>query len=107
MLTALDDASLTRTHPVFSTALLAALVYDYMKPYTISFVLPALGQRSTSPKPGRLPIRRRAHRDRRWRRGVMGDRVAGGAYGFELCPPVRANRRPCLLLRLGLATSGS
>lgn len=39
---ALDHSPVTRRHRVFLLALLAALVFDYMKPYTISFVIPGM-----------------------------------------------------------------
>lgn len=39
---ALDHAPFTPRHRVFVAALLAALVFDYMKPFTISFVIPGM-----------------------------------------------------------------
>lgn len=41
-LTALDEAPLTRRHLLFLAALLGALVFDYLKPFTISFVIPGM-----------------------------------------------------------------
>lgn len=42
ILAALDHAPLTSRHRLFVAALLAALVFDYMKPVTISFVIPGM-----------------------------------------------------------------
>lgn len=42
IIAALDHASFTRRHAVFLAALLAALVFDYAKPFTISFVIPGM-----------------------------------------------------------------
>jgi putative MFS transporter len=39
---ALDHAPFTHRHKVFVAALLAALIFDYMKPFTISFVIPGM-----------------------------------------------------------------
>lgn len=42
IIAALDHASFTRRHTVFVVALLTALVFDYAKPFTISFVIPGV-----------------------------------------------------------------
>lgn len=42
IIAALDRAPLTRRHVFFITALLAALIFDYAKPFTISFVIPGM-----------------------------------------------------------------
>lgn len=42
IIAALDHAPFTREHKVFVAVLLAALVFDYMKPFTISFVIPGM-----------------------------------------------------------------
>jgi putative MFS transporter len=39
---ALDRAPFTRRHTFFVTALFTALVFDYAKPFTISFVIPGM-----------------------------------------------------------------
>jgi putative MFS transporter len=42
ILSALDHSPLTRRHRLFLAALLAALVFDYLKPYTLAFVIPGV-----------------------------------------------------------------
>ncbi len=42
MIMALDQAPFNRHHAVFVAALLTALIFDYAKPYTISFVIPGM-----------------------------------------------------------------
>lgn len=42
IIAALDAAPYTRRHRLFVATLLAALMFDYMKPYTISFVIPGM-----------------------------------------------------------------
>jgi hypothetical protein len=37
--TAIDRASFTRRHAIFLGALLAALVFDYAKPFSLSFII--------------------------------------------------------------------
>lgn len=39
---ALDRAPFTQRHTIFVVALLTALVFDYAKPFTISFVIPGM-----------------------------------------------------------------
>lgn len=42
IMAALDHAPVTSLHRAFVLVLLAALIFDYMKPYTISFVIPGM-----------------------------------------------------------------
>lgn len=63
---ALDNAPLTRRHKVFIAALLAALIFDYMKPFTISFVIPGIrAQWGLSRRAGRHSVFR-CHWRHRW-----------------------------------------
>jgi hypothetical protein len=42
IIAALDHAPFTRQHTIFVAALLTALIFDYAKPFTISFVIPGM-----------------------------------------------------------------
>lgn len=42
IIAALDHAPFTRRHAVFVAALLTALIFDYAKPFTLSFVIPGV-----------------------------------------------------------------
>jgi MFS family permease len=42
LVSAIDHAAFTRKQKIFVAALLAALVFDYMKPFTLSFVIPGV-----------------------------------------------------------------
>jgi putative MFS transporter len=42
LLTALDRSPFTRRHAVFTFALLAALILDYAKPFSLSFIIPGV-----------------------------------------------------------------
>jgi putative MFS transporter len=42
LVAAIDEAPFTRRQKTFVAALLAALVFDYMKPFTIAFVIPGI-----------------------------------------------------------------
>jgi MFS family permease len=40
--TALDRAPFTKRHAIFTVALLTALIFDYAKPFTLSFAMPGV-----------------------------------------------------------------
>lgn len=95
IIAALDHSPLTRRHKVFLAALLAALVFDYMKPATLSFVIPGVRETFalTSAQSGYLAVA-----------GLAGNVVGAVLFGFL---GDRIGRRTALLWTVGIFTFAS
>jgi putative MFS transporter len=94
-LTALDEAQLTRRHLVFLAALLGALIFDYLKPFTISFVIPGMREMwdLSEAEASYLPVA-----------GLSGTAVGALFWGAVAD---RIGRRTTLLWTVGIFTVGS
>lgn len=95
IITALEHAPFTRRHGLFLAALLAALVFDYQKPATISFVIPGMremwGLSETSAS--YLPVA-----------GMTGTMLGSTFWGFM---GDRIGRRTTLLWTVGIFSVAS
>lgn len=95
IITALDQAPFTRRHALFLAALLAALVFDYAKPFTISFVIPGMRAMWNLSEAGAayLPVA-----------GLFGTMVGSVFWGFMAD---RIGRRTTLLWTVGIFSAAS
>lgn len=95
IIAALDRAPLTQRHLLFLGALLGALVFDYAKPFTISFVIPGMRQMwgLSAVSASYLPIA-----------GLTGTMVGSVLWGFAAD---RIGRRATLLWTIGIFSAAT
>ncbi|MGQ0549640.1 MAG: MFS transporter [Armatimonadota bacterium] len=95
IIAALDRAPLTQRHLLFLGALLGALVFDYAKPFTISFVIPGMRQMwgLSEVRASYLPIA-----------GLSGTTVGSVLWGFAAD---RIGRRATLLWTVGIFSAAT